>query len=79
MEDIPLFLELFKQRLLDTSLQNWHSDVMDTRKLETYSIHKINFCLETYLTIDMYHKHRIEYNQPMIELIESVNIVATMG
>ena len=34
---------------------------MDNRKLETYSTHKIDFCLETYLTIDMYHKHRIEY------------------
>ena len=63
MEDIPLFLELFKQRLLDTSLQNWHSDVMDNRKLETYSTYKIDFCLETYLTIDMYHKHRIEYTR----------------
>ena len=63
VEDIPLFLELFKQRLLDTSLQNWHSDVMDNRKLETYSTYKIDFCLETYLTIDMYHKHRIEYTR----------------
>ena len=32
-------------------------------KLETYSTYKIDFCLETYLTIDMYHKHRIEYTR----------------
>ena len=32
---------------------------MDNRKLETYSTYKIDFCLETYLTIDMYHKHII--------------------
>ena len=52
------------QRLLDTSLKNWHSDVMDNRKLETYSTYKIDFCcLETYLTIDMYHNHRIEYTR----------------
>ena len=39
---------------IDTSLQNWKSDVMDNRKLETYSTYKIDFCLETYLTIDMW-------------------------
>ena len=41
-----------------TSLQNWQSDVMDNRKLQTYYTYIIEFCLETYLTIDMYHKHR---------------------
>ena len=59
VQDNPI-ISRCKQRLLDTSLQNWHSDVMDNRKLETYSTYKIDFCLETYLTIDMYHKHRIE-------------------
>ena len=34
---------LIIQRLLDTSLQNWHSDVMDNRKLETYSTYKMTF------------------------------------
>ena len=28
-----------------------------------YSTYKIEFCLESYLTIDMYHKHRIEHTR----------------
>ena len=63
MDDIPLFIEILKQRLLDTSLQDWHSDVMDNIKLEIYYTYKTEFGLETYLSINMFHKHSIEYTR----------------
>ena len=37
--DNSLFIETFKQRLIDTSSQDWHSDVLNSRKLELYSTH----------------------------------------
>ena len=38
--DNSLFIETYKQRLMDTSSQDWHSDVLNSRKLELYSTYK---------------------------------------
>ena len=40
--DNSLFIETFKQRLMDTSSQDWHSDVLNSRKLEQNCILHIN-------------------------------------
>ena len=59
--DNSLFIETFKQRLMDTSSQDWHSDVLNSRKLELYSTYKSQLSFEVYLTVDMYYKHKIAY------------------
>ena len=53
-----MFLSELKQRLIDTAVQNWHSDVITNHKLNMYSLYKSTLEIETYLKINMYWKHR---------------------
>ena len=54
------FLRAFKQRLLDTSRQTWHADVINNCKLNMYSLYKSSLVTEEYLLVNMYWKHRAD-------------------
>ena len=56
--NIEYFLSAFKQRLLDTSGQTWHADVINNCKLNMYSLYKSSLVTEEYLLVNMYWKHR---------------------
>ena len=56
--NIEYFLSAFKQRLLDTSRQTWHADVMNNCKLNMYSLYKSSLVTEEYLLVNMYWKHK---------------------
>ena len=54
-----MFLSSFKQRLVDTNLQEWHTELYNNKKLEMNSMYKNNLSFENYLSIDMYQKHKV--------------------
>ena len=56
--NIEYFLSAFKQRLLYTSRQTWHADVMNNCKLNMYSLYKSSLVTEEYLLVNMYWKHK---------------------
>jgi len=49
--DIDLFITMFKQRVKDCALQEWHSNVCATSKLSYYSEYKTLLDVERYLTV----------------------------
>ena len=61
--DVEHFLALYKQRLVDISTQEWHSDITENRKLDTYILYKSELSFETYLSIDIMPKHRISLSR----------------
>ena len=61
--DVEHFLALHKQRLVDISTQEWHSDITENRKLDTYILYKSELSFETYLSIDIMPKHRISLSR----------------
>ena len=61
--DVEHFLALYKQRLVDISTQEWHSDITENRKLDTYILYKSELFFETYLSIDIMPKHRISLSR----------------
>ena len=54
MGNIEVFLSLLKQRLDDTYLQEWHTELFNNVKLEMY---KSSLSIENYLF--MYQKHKV--------------------
>ena len=54
LEIICYLLKHLNKGLMDTSLQDWHSDVLNSGKLELYSTYKSQLSLEVDLTVDMY-------------------------
>ena len=57
--DVEQFLALYTQRLVDISIQEWHSNITENRKLDPYILYKSEMSFETYLSIDIMPKHRI--------------------
>ena len=57
--NIDMFLCTFKQRLVDTSAQTWHDDVSNNCKLDVYSKYKTVLEFESYLSTDLYWKHKV--------------------
>ena len=47
------FLNLFKQRIKDISIQNWRRNVTESPKADHYKYFKTNLNVETYLTINL--------------------------
>ena len=45
------FLDLFKQRIKDISIQNWRRNVTESPKADNYKYFEINLNVEMYLTI----------------------------
>ena len=54
-----VFISLFKQRVLDNYIQEWHSIINDSPKLSCYKMFKINFELERYLSVVNIRKYLI--------------------
>ena len=48
---------------MDISTQEWHSDITENRKLDTYILYKSELSFETYLSIDIMPKHRISLSR----------------
>ena len=54
-----LFINHFKQRLIDMSRQTWHDDLLENKKLYLYQGYKDSLVFEKYFTFNLYFKHRI--------------------
>lgn len=46
-------MNLFKQRIIDSSLQKWHSDINNSSKAAHYSCFKSLLNVESYLQLDI--------------------------
>ena len=57
--DQKQFLSMFKQRLKDNYIQEWHSSTNETSKLKYYCKYKSVFELEKYLVVVSIRKYRI--------------------
>ena len=56
--DKTRFIYEFKQRLIDMWKQEWHAG-LDTPKLSTYKLFKLESCQEKYLTCVRYRRHLV--------------------
>ena len=52
-------MKLFKCRVNDIAAQNWHSDLLQRPKLETYSNFKSSLHLENYLKCGLWRRHQV--------------------
>ena len=52
---------IFKQRLLDNALQEWHTDLNDSRKALHYKYFKTMLNVEKYLTLKIPLKYKIAF------------------
>ena len=57
--DIIIPFQLIRQRILDTYKQTWYSEISNSSRLQTYSIFKYNFELESYLNLDIDKKYKL--------------------
>ena len=57
--DIIIPFQLIRQRILDTYKQTWYSEINNSSRLQTYSIFKYNFELESYLNLDIDKKYKL--------------------
>ena len=48
----PTFLNLFKQRIIDSSLLKWHSDIISSSKAIHYKCFKSLLNVESYIQFD---------------------------
>ena len=56
--NIDVFLYALKQRLIDTTHQNWHSDITNNCKLIMHRQYKMTLEVEQYISIDMHWKYQ---------------------
>ena len=61
--DEALFLKNFKQRLIDCSVQNWSSKIIDSGKARHYRCIMPNFGLAGYIKYDLPLKFRISISK----------------
>ena len=59
MWDIDVFLRIFKQRVKDNYLQEWHSNVDISSKLSNYKCFKPVFEYEDYLNVINIRKYSV--------------------
>ena len=59
--DVDPFSAEFKCRVKDVSKQDWYSDTCNNPKVDTYIYVKLKLelCVEKYLLIDMWKRHRV--------------------
>lgn len=57
--DTEIPLNIIKQRLIDTYLQKWYTEINNSNRLQTYCIFKHSFELENYLDIIRENKYRV--------------------
>ena len=56
--DSKTFIKLFKQRIVDITLQNWQAKINKSPKANYYKEYKSLLDIEMYLTIDMTYIHQ---------------------
>ena len=61
--DEDYFMFIFKQRLLDNALQEWHTDLNDSRKALHYKHFKTILNVEKYLTLKIPLKYKIAFSK----------------
>ena len=49
--DVEHFLSWYKQRLVDISTQEWHSDITENRELDMYILNRSELSFETFVLI----------------------------
>lgn len=51
--NVPVFLNQFRQRVVDCTIQNWHSDIEDSAKCEHYKHFKSMLNVERYISFNL--------------------------
>ncbi|KAH3891876.1 hypothetical protein DPMN_015986 [Dreissena polymorpha] len=59
--DCDMFINVFRNRLIDCFTQNWHDTVSNSSRCHHYSHFKTLLNIERYLIIEMPAKHKIAY------------------
>ena len=57
------FIYVFKQRLIDCALQDWHTEITQSRKAIHYRHFKTLLNVETYLKLDILLKFKIAFSR----------------
>ena len=61
--DDDVFINVFKQRLIDCALQDWHTEITQSRKALHYRHFKTLLNVETYLKLDILLKFKIAFSR----------------
>ena len=61
--DINLFVNAFRQRIIDCKTQEWHDSIQSSSRCQHYKFFKSILNIERYLTIEMPSKLRIAYSK----------------
>ena len=61
--DEDVFINVFKQRLIDCAFQDWHSEIVQSRKGLHYMHFKTLLNVETYLKLDMQLQFKIAFSK----------------
>ena len=56
--EIEIPFQLIRQRIIDTYIQSWYSDINNSSRLQAYSSFKFEFELEKYLTMNIQQKYK---------------------
>ena len=58
VQEVDWFIEVFKLRVKDCCLQEWHSDMLDNNKLESYVSYKFELEPERYVISNVEFKYK---------------------
>ena len=81
IENVPNFINIFRQRLIDNCSQEWHDSINTSSRYHHYKYFKSQLNVERYITLDMpyrfkkaFSKFRCFNNKLAIELGRHINI-----